>query len=165
MQGLNPHLLHWQAGSLPLNLQWSPHIASSSSLKRNKWITYNLELEEVFNHIKWQNAFFYTFCGIIKVEIWSGLEFNWSRIWSFLSQRTGEVKVAQMCLTLQTHQRYSPWYFPGQNTGMGSLSLLQGIFPTQGLNPGLPHCRQILYQLSHKRTGSSILKSVYSKRG
>ena len=38
----------------------------------------------------------------------------------------------------------------GQNTGVGSLSLLQGIFPTQGLNPGLPHWRQIFYQLSHK---------------
>ena len=45
---------------------------------------------------------------------------------------------------------YSPWNFPGQNTGMSSLSLLQGIFPTQGSNPGLPHCRKILYQLSHK---------------
>ena len=45
---------------------------------------------------------------------------------------------------------YSPWNSPGQNTGMGSLSLLQGIFPTQGSNPGFPHCRQILYQLSHK---------------
>ena len=45
---------------------------------------------------------------------------------------------------------YSPWNSPGQNTGTGSLSLLQGIFPTQRLNPGLPHCRQILYQLSHK---------------
>ena len=45
---------------------------------------------------------------------------------------------------------YSPWNSPGQNTGVGSLSLLQGIFPTQGCNPGLPHCRQILYQLSHK---------------
>ena len=43
-----------------------------------------------------------------------------------------------------------PWDSPGQNTGVGSLSLLQGIFPTQGSNPGLPHCRQILYQLSHK---------------
>ena len=39
-----------------------------------------------------------------------------------------------------------------ENTGVGSLSLLQGIFPTQGLNPGLPHCRRILYQLSHKRS-------------
>ena len=38
----------------------------------------------------------------------------------------------------------------GRNTGVGSLSLLQGVFPTQGLNPGLLHCRRILYQLSHK---------------
>ena len=45
---------------------------------------------------------------------------------------------------------YSPWNSPGQNTGAGSLSLLQGIFPTQGSNPDLPHCRQILCQLSHK---------------
>ena len=43
-----------------------------------------------------------------------------------------------------------PWTSPGQNTGVGSLSLLQGIFPTQGLNPGLPHCRQILHCLSHQ---------------
>ena len=39
----------------------------------------------------------------------------------------------------------TPWNSLGQNTGVGSLSLLQGIFPTQGPNPGLPHCRQILY--------------------
>ena len=44
----------------------------------------------------------------------------------------------------------TPWNYPGQNTGVGSLSLLQRIFPTQRSNPGLPHCRQILYQLSHK---------------
>ena len=52
--------------------------------------------------------------------------------------------------SLQPHGLYSPWNSPDQNTGVGSLSLLQGIFPTQGLNPGLPHFRQILYQLSHK---------------
>ena len=45
---------------------------------------------------------------------------------------------------------YSPWNSPGQNTGVGSLSLLEGIFPIQGSNPGLPHCRRIVYQLSHK---------------
>ena len=45
---------------------------------------------------------------------------------------------------------YSPWNSPGQNTGVGSFSLLQGISPTQGLNPGLPYYRWILYQLSHK---------------
>ena len=42
------------------------------------------------------------------------------------------------------------WNSPGQNIGVNSLSLLQGIVPTQGLNPGLLHCRQILYQLSRK---------------
>ena len=52
--------------------------------------------------------------------------------------------------SLRPHGLYSPWKSLGQNTGVGSLSLLQGIFPTQGSNPGLPHCRQILYQLSHK---------------
>ena len=45
---------------------------------------------------------------------------------------------------------YSPWNSLGQNTGVDSLSLLQGIFPTQVLNPGLLHCRWILYKLSHK---------------
>ena len=45
---------------------------------------------------------------------------------------------------------YSPWNSPGQDIGMGSLSLLQGIFPTQRSNPGLLHCRLILYQLIHK---------------
>ena len=49
---------------------------------------------------------------------------------------------------------YSPWNSPGKNTGVGSPSLLQGIFPTQGSNPGLPHCRQILYQLSHNFRGT-----------
>ena len=52
--------------------------------------------------------------------------------------------------SLRPYGLYSPWNSPGQNTGVGSLSLLQGILPTQALNPGFPHCRQILYQLSHK---------------
>ena len=65
------------------------------------------------------------------------------------------VEVTQLCLTLcDPHGLYSPWNSPVQNTGIGSLSLLQGIFPTQGSNPGLPRCRRILYQLSHK--GSPI---------
>ena len=53
--------------------------------------------------------------------------------------------------SLWPHGLYSPWNSPDQNTGVGSLSLLQGgVFPTQALNPGLSHCRWILYQLSHK---------------
>ena len=47
---------------------------------------------------------------------------------------------------------YSPWSFLGQNTGVDSLSFPQGIFLTQGSNLGLPHCRQILYQLYHKES-------------
>ena len=52
--------------------------------------------------------------------------------------------------SLWPHGLYSPWSSPGWNTGVGSFSLLQGIFLIQGLNPGLPHCRRTLYQLSHK---------------
>ena len=52
--------------------------------------------------------------------------------------------------SLQSHGIYSPWNSLGRNTWVGSLSLLQGIFPTQGLNPDLLHCRWILYQPSHK---------------
>ena len=52
--------------------------------------------------------------------------------------------------SLRPRGLYSPWKSPGQNTGAGSLSLLQESFPTQGLNPGLPCCGRILYQLSHK---------------
>ena len=48
------------------------------------------------------------------------------------------------------HGLCSPWTSPGQNTEVGSLSLLQRIFPTQGSNQGFPHFRQILYQLSYK---------------
>ena len=55
-----------------------------------------------------------------------------------------------MSNSLQPHGLYSPWSSPHQNTGVGSRSLLQGTFPIQGSNPGLPHCRQILYQLSHQ---------------
>ena len=60
-----------------------------------------------------------------------------------------------------THGLYSPWNSPGQNTGSGSHSLLQRIFPAQGSNPGVPHCRWILYQLSHK--GSTFNEKLHIK--
>ena len=72
-----------------------------------------------------------------------------------------KVKVTQLCPTLcNPMDLYSPWNSPGQNTGVGSLSLLQGTSPTQGSNSGLTHCRWILYQLSHK--GSPNWRSVSS---
>ena len=67
-----------------------------------------------------------------------------------------KVKVAQSCRLNAT--LYSLWNSPSQNTGVGSLSLLQGTFPTQGLNPGFLHYRQILYPLSHKGSHSKTIK-------
>ena len=66
------------------------------------------------------------------------------------SRYSNGLKITQTCLTL-----CDPMDYTVQNTGVSSLSLLQGIFPTQvptlGLNSGFPHCRQIPYQLSHKK--------------
>ena len=74
---------------------------------------------------------------------------------------TVKVKVTQSCLTLcNPTDIYSQWNSPGQNTGVGSRSLLQGIFPTQGSNPVLPHCREILYQLSYQG-GQNCSKQYY----
>ena len=50
-----------------------------------------------------------------------------------------------------------PWDFLGKSTGVGCHFLLQGIFLTQGLNLGLPHCRQMLYPLSHQGSPRMIL--------
>ena len=64
--------------------------------------------------------------------------------------------------SLWPHGPHSPWNSPGHNTGVGHLSLLQGIFPTQGLHPGLPHCRCILYQLSHQGSPVDINVTLYA---
>ena len=66
------------------------------------------------------------------------------------------MKVTQSCLTLCNPMDYAVHGILQASTGVGSLSLLQGIFPTQGFNPGLPHCRQILYQLSGKPIGGGV---------
>ena len=82
-----------------------------------------------------------------------GWFFNNSAIWE--GQRM-HVKVSESCTvmsdSLQPYGLYSPRNSLGQTTGVCSLSLLQGIFPTQGSNPDLLHCRWIIYQLSHKRS-------------
>ena len=68
------------------------------------------------------------------------------------------MKVTQSCPTLCDPMDCSParllcpWDPPGKKTAVGSLSFLQEIFPDQGSNPGFPHCRQILYCLSHEES-------------
>ena len=84
---------------------------------------------------------------------WTRLS-NWSDlIWCSLDRlryKSESESRSVLSDSLWPHVLYSPWNSPGQNARVGRLSLLQGIFPTQGSNPGLPHCRRILYQLSHK---------------
>ena len=75
---------------------------------------------------------------------------------------SGKGKIAQSCLTVCDPMDYSPQNSPGQNTGVGSLSLLQGLFPTQGSNPGLPHWRRTLYQLTHKGSPRILEWAAYS---
>ena len=79
----------------------------------------------------------------------SVLEYFYNRVDSIERMKESRSVVPD---SLQLHGLYSPWNSPGQNTWVGSLSLLQGIFPTQGSNPGLLHCRWILSQLSHQRS-------------
>ena len=71
------------------------------------------------------------------------------------SHNSSNSLVVKLCPTLMTpwtvaYQLLCPWDSPGKNTGVGCHFLLQGIFPTQELNPGLLHCRQILYRLSYE---------------
>ena len=75
--------------------------------------------------------------------------------------------VVQSCPTLRHHglqptRLLCPWDSPGKNARVCCHAFLQGIFPTQGSNPGLPHCRQILYHLSHQ--GSPRILSLKEKR-
>ena len=78
--------------------------------------------------------------GIAVRHNWATDTHNCSEKWKSLSR----VWLFATLWTIQSMEFSRPEYWSG------SLSLLQGIFPTQGLNPGLSHCRQILYQLSHK---------------
>ena len=85
-----------------------------------------------------------------------------------------EVKWRESCLVmsnslwphgLQPARLLCPWDSPVKNPGMGYHSLLQEIFPTQGSNPGLPHCRHILYCLSHQRSPLIPKKVLSSAQG
>ena len=84
----------------------------------------------------------------------------WSQVWEDPTWWRESRSVVSN--SLQPRGLHSPWNSPGQNTGVGSLSLLQEIFPTQASNPGLPHCRQIVYQLSHKGSAGKQEWVAYS---
>ena len=75
----------------------------------------------------------------------------------FITESPGSECYSVVSNSLWPHGLSSPWNSPGQKTGVSSLSLLQGIFPIQGLNPGLPHCRKICYQASQRGSHSNGL--------
>ena len=104
--------------------------------------------------------------GILQARIleWVAIPFlggsfwhrDWTQIFCIAGRFLTICEVSEshsvMSNSLQPHRLYSWWNSSGQNTGVDSLFLLQGIFPTQGSNPGLPHCRWLLYHLSHQGT-------------
>ena len=78
---------------------------------------------------------------------WLG-QINFKHLWDLSNRYESESESPSVVSdSLRPQELYSPWNSPGQNIGVGSLSLLQGLFPIQGLNPGLLHCRWIFYQL------------------
>ena len=108
------------------------------------------------------------FQQLLKVQSWSHRSFSIPPL--FHSEKV-KVKVLVICVWLFP----TPWTlacqvplflgFSGKNTGGGHHSLLQGIFPTQGLSLGLLHCRQILYCLSHQRSYFNSINSSQSMKG
>ena len=96
--------------------------------------------------------------GFSRQEYWNGLPFPSSRkrFSLVLSESESSILLSVTPWTVESMNS------PGQNTGVGSPFLLQGIFPTQGLNPGLPHYRQIFfYQLSHQGSPRILEWAVY----
>ena len=105
-------------------------------------IYFRLNIKEHNKNCTLQLIIFFPFTGMIRKQL---------RFLDLLRKGAVKVKVAQSYPTLcDPMELYSPWNTLGQNTGVGSLSLLQGIFPTQGSNSGPSHCRATLYQLGHK---------------
>ena len=90
-------------------------------------------------------------CLFFRFLQWIGIQ---DKPWYVWRQVRGEESESCSVVSdsLLPHGLFSPWNSPGQDTGVSSFSLFQGIFPTQGSNPCLPHCRWILYQLSHQES-------------
>ena len=102
--------------------------------------------------------FLYRMPGLPLHRLWKGFS-NLRVCWNHLCVGVSLSSVCDSlrCYGLQPARLLCPWSFPGKNTGMGCHSLLSGIFPTQGLNQGLLHFRQILYHLSHQ--GNTLLRT------
>ena len=91
--------------------------------------------------------------GILQARTLEWVAISFSNAWKEKEKSKWSCSVMSDSMQphgLQPARLLCPWGFPSKNTGVGCHFLLQGIFPTQGSNPGLPHCRQTLYHLSHQ---------------
>ena len=101
---------------------------------------------------------------------WSGLGRKLETELHLLSTKDSLVAWKSNCSSLSLVQLFvtpmdcslCSWNSPGKNTGLGCHSLLQGIFSTQGSNLGLPHCRRILFHLSHQ---GLLISSICGDKG
>ena len=105
-------------------------------------VTHDWETEMNWAHIYIPSLLNYRLISFPTPISWQSENWKWSR--------------PDMSDSLRPHglqpTRLLPWDFPSKSTGVGCHFLLQGIFPTQGSNLGLPHCGQTLYLLSHQRS-------------
>ena len=120
----------------PLQYSWASLVAQMVKNLPAVWDTW---VQSLVGELRSQRL-----CGAAK-KIFEKIPFCNSFIQMLLSESLSVVSDS-----LRPHGLYSPRNSPGQNTGVGSLSLFQGIFPTQESNPGLLHYTWILYELSHK---------------
>ena len=114
------------------------------------FITYSTKSNNIYHH--WYAILLLVTCANMTILTRTGK--NSSQIaerYNLVITRGQSESHSVMSDSLQTHGLYSPWNSSGQNTGVGSLFLLQGIFPIQGSNPGLPHCRQIFLSVEPQR--------------
>ena len=131
----------------PLSCQSSSSRDTGAVSRKGKWAQYRTP--------RWH--------GVQEVELGcGGSRWGWKGHFPCLENETAKMLLSgESCLvmsdSLRSHGLYSAWNSSGQNTGVGSHSL-QGILPTQGWDPGLLHCRRILYQLSHQ--GSPMRVSI-----
>ena len=105
--------------------------------------------------------------GLVGCRLWGRTESDTTEATQQQQQHTYEKSESASCsvalqpLGLCPARLLCPWNSPGKNTAVGSHSLLQGIFPTEGLNPGLLHCRQIFYHLIHQASPHTLWVYVH----
>ena len=139
--GIEPRSPALEADSLPAEPQAKPKNTGMVSLSLLQWVFPGQESNWGHLHCRWIR-YQLSYEGMITAFIVS--QFQCSYQYSESERRSVVSNSLRPC------GLYSPWNSLGQNTGVGSLSLCQGIFLTQGSNPCLPYCRRILYPLSHK---------------